>query len=57
MYSTLFPVDVSGLISALLFNNNSIQFFIVYLLSQQLQGQLQIQHSVGKVVTHWTNTT
>jgi hypothetical protein len=27
-------------------NNNSIQFFIIYVPSQQLQGQLQIQHSV-----------
>jgi hypothetical protein len=26
-------------------NNNSIQFFIFYVLSQQLQGQLQTQHS------------
>jgi hypothetical protein len=25
-------------------NNNSIQFFIIYVLSQQLQGQLQTQH-------------
>jgi hypothetical protein len=27
-------------------NNNSIQFFIIYVPSQQLQCQLQIQHSV-----------
>jgi hypothetical protein len=27
--------------------NNSIQFFIIYVPSQQLQGQLQTQHSVG----------
>jgi hypothetical protein len=27
-------------------NNNSIQFFIIYVPSQQLQGQLQTQHSV-----------
>jgi hypothetical protein len=26
--------------------NNSIKFFIVYVPSQQLQGQLQTQHSV-----------
>jgi hypothetical protein len=26
-------------------NNNSIQFFIIYVASQQLQGQLQTQHS------------
>jgi hypothetical protein len=26
--------------------SNSIQFFIIYVLSQQLQGQLQTQHSV-----------
>jgi hypothetical protein len=25
-------------------NNNSIQFFIIYVPSQQLQGQLQTQH-------------
>jgi hypothetical protein len=28
-------------------NNNSIQFFIIYVPSQQLQGQLQTQYSVG----------
>jgi hypothetical protein len=28
-------------------NNNSIQFFIIYVPSQQPQGQLQAQHSVG----------
>jgi hypothetical protein len=27
-------------------NNNSIKFFIIYVPSQQLQGQLQTQHSV-----------
>jgi hypothetical protein len=27
-------------------NNNSIQFFIIYVPSQQPQGQLQAQHSV-----------
>jgi hypothetical protein len=27
-------------------NNDSIQFFIIYVTSQQLQGQLQTQHSV-----------
>jgi hypothetical protein len=26
-------------------NNNSVQFFIIYVLSQQLQSQLQTQHS------------
>jgi hypothetical protein len=26
-------------------NDNSIQFFIIYVPSQQLQGQLQTQHS------------
>jgi hypothetical protein len=26
-------------------NNNSIQFFIIYVPSQQIQGQLQTQHS------------
>jgi hypothetical protein len=36
-------------ISAGLFHNknNSIQFFIIYVPSQQLQGQLYTQHSVG----------
>jgi hypothetical protein len=29
-------------------NNNSIQFFIIYVPSQQLQGQLRTQHSVDK---------
>jgi hypothetical protein len=28
-------------------NNSSIQCFIIYVPSQQLQGQLQTQHSVG----------
>jgi hypothetical protein len=28
-------------------DNNSIQFFIIYVPSQQPQGQLQTQHSVG----------
>jgi hypothetical protein len=27
--------------------NNSIQFFIIYVPSQQPQGQIQTQHSVG----------
>jgi hypothetical protein len=30
----------------IILNNNSIQFFIIYVPSQQLQGQLQTQHSV-----------
>jgi hypothetical protein len=30
------------------YNNNSIQFFIIYMPSQQPQGQLQAQHSVDK---------
>jgi hypothetical protein len=36
-------------------NNNSIQFFIIYVPSQQLQGQLQTQHSVGTriIITPW----
>jgi hypothetical protein len=29
-------------------NNNSIQFSVIYVPSQQLQGQLQTQHSVYK---------
>jgi hypothetical protein len=29
-------------------NNNKIQFFIIYVPSQQLQGQLQTQQSVDK---------
>jgi hypothetical protein len=28
------------------YNNNSIQFFIIYVPSQQLQGQLQTEHRV-----------
>jgi hypothetical protein len=28
--------------------DNSIQFFIIYVPSQQLQGQLQTQHSIGE---------
>jgi hypothetical protein len=34
-----------------------IKFFIIYVLSQQPQGQLQTQHSIDKVVTLRTNTT
>jgi hypothetical protein len=30
--------------------NNSIQFFIIYVPSQQLQGQLQTQHSVDIII-------
>jgi hypothetical protein len=29
------------------YKNNSIQFFIIYMPSQQLQGQLQTQHNIG----------
>jgi hypothetical protein len=28
---------------------NSIQFFVIYVPSQQLRGQLQTQHSVGTI--------
>jgi hypothetical protein len=35
-----------GLLSHNNNNNNSIQLFIIYVPSQQLQGQLQTQHSV-----------
>jgi hypothetical protein len=38
-------------------NNNSIQFFITYVLSQEPQGQLQTQLSVHKSIYIWTNTT
>jgi hypothetical protein len=31
-------------------NNNSIQFLIIYVPSQQPQGQLQAQHSVDKII-------
>jgi hypothetical protein len=31
-------------------NNTLIQFFIIYLPSQQPQGQLQAQHSVDKII-------
>jgi hypothetical protein len=34
-----------------------IQFFIIYVPSQQPQGQLQEQHSVDKKIILWTNTT
>jgi hypothetical protein len=52
--------------------NNSIQFFIIYVPSQQLQGQLQTQHSVDAnnyimdkhnksqreiIGKHWKNST
>jgi hypothetical protein len=30
--------------------NNSIQFFVIYMLSQQLQGQLLTQHSVDLII-------
>jgi hypothetical protein len=32
----------------IIINNNSVQFFIIYVPSQQLQGQLQTQHSADK---------
>jgi hypothetical protein len=32
------------------FRNNSIQFFIIYVPSQQLQGNLQTQHNVDKQI-------
>jgi hypothetical protein len=32
--------------------NNAIQFYIIYVLSQQLQGQLQTQHSVDIHITY-----
>jgi hypothetical protein len=31
-------------------SNNSIQFFVIYVPSQQLQGQLQTQHSVDTII-------
>jgi hypothetical protein len=37
----LFALEITFSVS-----NNSIQFFIIYLPSQQMQGQLQTQHSV-----------
>jgi hypothetical protein len=36
--------------------NNSIQFFIIYLLNQQPQGQLQTQHSVDTGNLHYGQT-
>jgi hypothetical protein len=36
-------------------NNNSIQFFIIYVPSQQPQGQLQAQHSVDKIINNNNN--
>jgi predicted transglutaminase-like protease len=36
----------SKYIYVLLYCNNSIQLFIIYVLSQQPEGQLQTQHSV-----------
>jgi hypothetical protein len=38
-------------------NNNSIQFFIIYVQSQQLQCQLQTQHSVDTGNSLWTKHT
>jgi hypothetical protein len=34
-----------------------IQFFIIYVPSQQPQGQLQAQHSIDKIIITWTDTT
>jgi hypothetical protein len=39
-------VDIQIFFNVLFNNDNSIQFFIIYVPSQQLQGQLQTQHSV-----------
>jgi hypothetical protein len=49
------PMNVIMLISInstlmFLLANNSIHFFIIYVPSQQLQGQLQTQHSVYKQI-------
>jgi hypothetical protein len=45
----------SGMKNMIIIKSN--QFFIIYVLSQQPQGQLQTQHSVDKVVTYLTNKT
>jgi hypothetical protein len=37
---------VTGACNRIQYNDNSIKFFIIYVPSQQLQGQLQTQHSV-----------
>jgi hypothetical protein len=36
-------------------NNNSIQFIIIFVPSQQLQGELQTQHSVDKYMGEETH--
>jgi hypothetical protein len=41
-YVTLYIILVAS--------NNSIQLFIIYVPSQQLQGQLQTQHSVDAII-------
>jgi hypothetical protein len=37
-------------------DDNSIQFFIIYVPSQQLQGQLQTQHSADTSKLHYGQT-
>jgi hypothetical protein len=37
-------------------NNNSIQLFITYVPSHQLQGQLQTQHSVDTIIIIESNS-
>jgi hypothetical protein len=42
------PLKFGTTITVITDNNNSIQFFIIYVPSQLLQGQLQTQRSVDK---------
>jgi hypothetical protein len=46
MFLTGTPIATASTKTCQLNSNNSIEFFIIYVLSQQLQGQLQTQHSV-----------
>jgi hypothetical protein len=49
-----YPVQTTSIVTPLNRDNNnnniSILFFIIYVLSQQLLGQLQTQHSVDTVM-------
>jgi hypothetical protein len=38
-------ISISALLTMLIIQFNSIQFYIIYVPSEQLQGQLQTQHS------------
>jgi hypothetical protein len=51
------PTDKNTFAVQLSYINNSIQLFIIYVPSKQLQGQLQTQHGQDTTTTTTTTTT